>query len=96
MEDPVLRKVLDPLHRRQKSDCPRWLSVPGILCRIRADIGSGGDGGELKLEDARGTGGLLVLDDLGSEKLSEWASEILFNVVGTRYDAGRPTSRRRT
>jgi DNA replication protein DnaC len=34
---------------------------------------------------------LLVLDDLGSEKTSEWVQETLGLVVNTRYNAKRPT-----
>lgn len=33
---------------------------------------------------------VLVLDDLGKEKPSEWALTQLFSVVNSRYDAGRP------
>jgi DNA replication protein DnaC len=34
---------------------------------------------------------LLVLDDLGAEKTSEWVQETLGLVVNTRYSEGRPT-----
>ena len=34
---------------------------------------------------------LLVLDDLGAERTSEWVQETLGLVVNTRYNAKRPT-----
>jgi DNA replication protein DnaC len=34
---------------------------------------------------------LLVLDDLGAEKTSEWVQETLGLVINTRYNAQRPT-----
>lgn len=33
---------------------------------------------------------LLVFDDLGADKASEWVSSQIYAVVNTRYDAGRP------
>ncbi len=34
---------------------------------------------------------LLVLDDLGAQKLSEWVTEILYLVINTRYNRKLPT-----
>lgn len=34
---------------------------------------------------------LLVLDDLGREKVTDWASERLYVLVNERYNRGRPT-----
>lgn len=34
---------------------------------------------------------VLVLDDLGQERATEWALELLFNVINERYNARRPT-----
>lgn len=34
---------------------------------------------------------LLVLDDLGAQKLSEWVTEILYLVINTRYNRQLPT-----
>jgi DNA replication protein DnaC len=33
---------------------------------------------------------VLVLDDLGKERPTEWAVEQLFSIINTRYDAKRP------
>ena len=33
---------------------------------------------------------VLILDDLGSEKLSDWVAEKLFQVIDRRYREGRP------
>lgn len=37
------------------------------------------------------TVGLLLVDDLGTAKNSEWVEEITYRVIGGRYDAMRPT-----
>jgi DNA replication protein DnaC len=34
---------------------------------------------------------VLVLDDLGSEKASDWVSEKLFQVIGNRHDHAKRT-----
>jgi DNA replication protein DnaC len=34
---------------------------------------------------------LLVLDDLGARKMTDWAADTLFDVLNTRYSARRPT-----
>lgn len=43
------------------------------------------------LESYRQPGGLLVLDDLGAENATDWASEQLYRVIDARYDAKAPT-----
>ena len=37
------------------------------------------------------TADLLVLDDLGAEKTSEWVEETMNLIVNTRYNERRPT-----
>jgi DNA replication protein DnaC len=34
---------------------------------------------------------LLLLDDLASEKMTDWANDTLFYIINTRYNAQRPT-----
>lgn len=54
----------------------------GIIRRIQKSF-KGGDDGDIE-ETAKHVG-LLILDDLGKEKYSEWSSQILFDIVDTRY-----------
>lgn len=35
--------------------------------------------------------GLVVLDDLGREKVSDWTGEIVYVLINTRYEHNRPT-----
>lgn len=48
------------------------------------------DGTEGTLSQAMDAG-LLILDDLGAEKPSEWTSERIFSLVNRRWLEGRPT-----
>lgn len=79
-------QLVDALERRQEQACPRWLNVPGILGELRRDIGSDGSQGSDKVVEATATTGLLVLDDLGADKASEWVLEQLYAIVSARYD----------
>lgn len=61
---------------------PRWANVPSLINRLR-----GGDD-EVRGE-ARALGrypGLVVLDDLGREKVTEWTGETIYVLVNDRYE----------
>jgi DNA replication protein DnaC len=63
-------------------------SVPEMLARIRASY----DGGAVTETDVLGAlrdADLVVLDDLGAERLTEWAQEKIYQVVACRYEARR-------
>lgn len=63
-----------------------FVEVPALLDRIRYTFKKGSDEseedvmGELRSED------LLVLDDLGAERQTDWATERLFTVLNHRYE----------
>jgi DNA replication protein DnaC len=66
--------------------------VPVLLARIRAAYRAGpgqetADAIAARLVEAP----VLLLDDLGTEKISEWVRETLFVIADGRYGAGRPT-----
>lgn len=66
----------------------RLVSVPGFLDRLRLLIRFAGAEDPLpELVDAD----LVVLDDLGREKVTDWASERIYVLVNERYNALRPT-----
>ena len=46
---------------------------------------------ESKVLEAVLTADLLVLDDLGSRRMTDWAADTLFSIVNGRYMARRPT-----
>jgi len=66
-----------------------WVSVPEVLCELRATFGGkGSEAGVLR----RYTGAaLLVLDDLGSQKVSDWTVESLYLLLSKRINDCRPT-----
>lgn len=41
---------------------------------------------ELAIDDE-----LVIIDDIGSDKISEWKEEILFDIIDERYNSMRPT-----
>ena len=77
------------LHRRFK---PRFWDVPDLMAEIKSTFSErGGDESEWSIiSDARDAD-LLVLDDIGSEKASEFVNQELFLIINGRLIAGRPT-----
>lgn len=73
---------------RARSDrgCPRWTSVPSLLGRLRREIGADERPAAAIVEHAMETRGLLVLDDLGAERPTEWTAATLFEISSERYD----------
>lgn len=64
-------------------------TVPSLLAKIRATYNDNNlDESEILRRYTHC--GLLVLDDLGKEKPSEWAEEQIYNIVNTRYAENRP------
>lgn len=61
----------------------RLWSVADILVEMRENFGKNADG-MTAVEKAR-TADVLVLDDLGAEKYSEWAEAALFSIIDDRY-----------
>jgi DNA replication protein DnaC len=83
----------------------RFITVPDMLTRLRQsydrDGGAGGGRGggglgvggasERELLDDLDGAPLLVLDDLGAERATDWAVERLFGLLNRRHDWHRPT-----
>lgn len=86
---------LDAVSRRHRlaerflrDECPRWVSVPAFLGGLRREIGRPERPAAAALDELLSNPGLLVLDDLGAEKASDWTIETLFELVASRYDRG--------
>lgn len=75
------------VRRRPELDV-RLVSVPAFLDALRARIRFA-DSPDPLPELIRAD--LVVLDDLGREKVTDWASERLYVLVNERYNALRPT-----
>ena len=83
-----------------------WRTLPGLLEEVRStynvsrspadDLEVGHGMTEYTLIQRYTTAGLLVLDDLGAERLREtgpdsWAADVLYRIIGRRHAAMQPT-----
>ncbi len=68
----------------------RWISVPLVLSALKREMGKAERPVTDGLAEVQAARGLIVLDDLGAERATDWALETLFAVVSAAYDAGRP------
>ena len=66
-------------------------SVPELLQRIRSTFNSENKGNETQIMRALLECDLLILDDIGAEKTTEWVEEKLFNIIDGRYRKELPT-----
>ena len=62
-----------------------FIEVPDLFSRIKATYGAEGEGSEDKIMRALGECDLLVLDDAGAERPSDWVQEKFFQIINTRY-----------
>lgn len=67
-----------------------WSNVGDLLRALRATF-SDRTQNEEDVIDRFAQAGILVLDDLGKEKPTEWAAEQLFAIFNRRYDYGKPS-----
>lgn len=73
------------LHALRESE-GLFLWVPDLLDVMRATFGTGSERTEADILAMARSERLVVLDDLGSEKPSEWTREKLFQIIGYRHD----------
>ncbi len=66
--------------------CPRWVSVSRLFGRLRREMHQDDRPAQAELESIQASRALLIIDDLGAEKASDWSLEILFDLVSSRYD----------
>jgi len=81
---PRLRRVPSP-------DLPQWVNVPSLLVDVKAEFGAEEQHRTGFARSLRTRTGLVVLDDLGRERISEWTGELVYVIVNDRYEAGLPT-----
>ena len=61
-----------------------WISAPELLMNIRATFGSNAKGSESEVVRHYCAFSLLVLDDLGAEKISDWSASALYLILSKR------------
>lgn len=65
-----------------------FIEAPELFRKIRATYN--GEGSEEKILHSLSVCDLLVLDDLGAEKPSDWVQEKLYTVINNRYKRNKP------
>jgi len=75
----------------KKGHAGAYVTVPELLDEIRDSISSEVRGGSAKLMQLVKTIPVLVLDDLGTEKATEWVRERLYVIINARYEDMKPT-----
>ena len=77
----------EPVRARRPPRPPVWLNVPELLIGLRLDMGrAGGDRVWSERVEVASDAELLILDDLGRERVSDWTSEGLYALVNRRYE----------
>lgn len=72
---------------------PEWENVVDLIVGLREDMGRPLDDKEYDLRpgELRNHPGVVVFDDLGREKVSDWTGETVYGIVNRRYEAMLPT-----
>jgi len=70
---------------------PVFQSVPELLGRIRSTFNRQSKESEHEIMNAVLKCDLLVLDDIGAEKISDWVLESMFRIIDGRYRNKKPT-----
>jgi DNA replication protein DnaC len=61
-------------------------NFPSMLNQIK-----GKDNLNDEIRDIANYNGILIIDDIGAEKMSEWVAETLYIIINTRYENCSPT-----
>jgi DNA replication protein DnaC len=69
----------------------QFVTVPFLLMEIRATFGRTGVDTEKDLIDKYSNARILILDDLGAEKTTDWSISTLYIIIDRRYSNMRPT-----
>lgn len=81
----------DPPRRSRPPELPTWVNVPAALVDLRGEFGSEEHPVSDEMAELRSRGSLVVLDDLGREKASDWTAEVLYVLINARYEESLPT-----
>lgn len=73
---------------------PEWLNVPEACVDLKLEMRLPDDSerpAATKIDYLGSHPGVVVLDDLGRERISEWTGEIIYTLVNRRYESRLPT-----
>ncbi len=86
--DEIIKKQYKVIHDNGREEWRPYsaifISVPKLLTKFRASYNKDSDYSEGDIIEMLNNTDVLVLDDLGAEKSSEWAWEKLFEIVDSR------------
>lgn len=68
-----------------RDELPFFISVPELLLIIREAFSEGAEESEKELIEKYAKMPILVLDDLGAEKTTEWSMQTLYLIIDRRY-----------
>jgi DNA replication protein DnaC len=75
--------------KRTRGD--RFTTVASLLLELRNSFREGAEKSEMEIIDSFSGASLIVLDDLGAEKTSEFALQSLYIIIDKRYSEMRST-----
>jgi len=76
---------------KERDKIPVFQTMTELLERIRSTFRQQSRESEREIMAALQDCDLLVLDDLGAEKVSDWTLDVLFRIIDGRYRAKKPT-----
>jgi hypothetical protein len=82
-----------PRRHGHRPEEPSWCSVPELIVGLRSDMDRARDDrawGD-RADELAHHRGIVILDDLGREKVSDWTGETIYTLVNTRYERVVPT-----
>ena len=76
---------------KERGKIPVFQTMTELLERIRATFGRQAKEQEREIMAALQECDLLVLDDIGAEKVTDWTLDVLFRIIDGRYRRKKPT-----
>lgn len=67
-----------------------FISMPNLLQKIRSTFNGNNKESENEIMKALHACDLLVIDDIGAEKVTDWVEDVIFRIVDGRYTRKKP------
>jgi DNA replication protein DnaC len=67
-----------------------FISMPDLLEKIKATFNKNSTESEAEIMKGLQMADLLIIDDIGAEKVSDWVQEVIFRIVDGRYKKIKP------
>ncbi|MGE6370611.1 ATP-binding protein [Planococcus kocurii] len=77
-------------HLQKQGKISIFVRMPDLLGKIRATFDKGKQESEEQILKALSICDLLIIDDLGAEKLTDWVEDILYRIIDGRYRMKKP------